>query len=570
MSRSAVALLVLLFSISAFSNAHAGDLDDRGANAYHDLLSAQQALLQSELDKDRTRLGSLEQLRAGGHASWLEVRRQRLKTQTMEVRVGLLKHLAATVKWNARSKPEESIFDGMTDPLGKLLFTDLKLKTDSAGEGIDLGLLQRFLVEREQSMIQTQTNPTEAEMNLIAAHRALANSLQNWMQHNHESVGHDAGVGNHQISDELLAASVKQCDVHNQLIELALSREQGRLEKVNELFAQNMTSGKDIQILQGRIDQLLRMQQEQTQVMVYLQQQESVSDVDEGSSVARSLAQEVRFQFELHEAHFQQESSRLEQEMLQEVLSRLEVAAAKAGGPTYSGIGHSLSIGQQNEINSYRQKIRMMELESQFAHCRIEVLKAQGESGRFLQVSLADEPETSPNFALGLSSASLINMLTVPGSARKALPSALFDRSFEPFPFDFRSHKGDFRSVSLTRRTPVSFSRSLTPKFSSRLSKTPSSFYQSRVGASRSSFGSFSTGKSVHKPLPTLGRAYRNGIIRSDLRPFLRVGQIPWYLPGSPTNLRTQQLRTDYRSNSFGISGNQLLHSTRFTDLHGR
>jgi len=80
--KSTVVLLALCFSFPAIVSA---DLwDNRSDSAYHQLLSAQQHLLQSELAQHKTRLQNLQQLKAGGHASWLEVQRQQLETQTVE------------------------------------------------------------------------------------------------------------------------------------------------------------------------------------------------------------------------------------------------------------------------------------------------------------------------------------------------------------------------------------------------------------------------------------------------------------------------------------------------------
>ena len=575
MLKPTVALLVLCFSFPALLTA--SELNDSGRSAYRELLSAQQHLLQSELNQHRSRLNSFEELLAGGHASWLEVQRQRLKTQTMEVQVELLNQLTASVDQAQQSRPDESIFDGMLDSRGKLLFTDLQLKTGSPNHAVESAMLQQFMAQTQQNVAEAYKKPVANQMEFAAAHQALATEFQNWMQDHSETASSGSAQGTSQISRELLAASRKQCEVNDQMIELMLVRERDRLQKVNELFAENMTSSKDIEILYGRINELLTLQQSQKRVMEYLMQQQPSPVTEQASSIERSLTQEIQFQFEIHEARFQLASSNLEAGLLREILSRLEVAAAKTANQQNSRLGNSLAIGQQNEINSYRHKIQMMELKSEFAQCRIDVLKAQGDSGKFFEVSLADEPEHSSGLA-GLSAAaspaSLINVLTVAGHTSVPLPSALLDRTFDPFPFAFQSHRNQFQSVSLTRRSSVSYSSSL-PKISGS-SSILSSRYQSILSSRRSSSSIsnsslYSNRTSSHyRPARTLGRAYQFGVIRSDLRPFLNVGQPPWYFPGSATNLRTQQLRTDSRFSTFGVSGNQLLRSTQFTDLYGR
>jgi len=210
-------------------------------------------------------------------------------------------------------------------------------------------------------------------------------------------------------------------------------------------------------------------------------------------------------------------------------------------------------------MNSYRHKIRMMELESEFAQCRMDVLNAQGESGTYLAVNLDSDPDQSLSFA-SLASSSLVGILTAPSSKRKALSSALFDSSFDPFPFEFRSHHNQFRSASLTQRTPVYFSRSLTRKSFKRPVK--SSVIDSRLRSSRSIASSYSRGIPSYKTHPTYGQIYRYGAIRSDLRPHLRAGQIPWQLPGSTPNFGSSQLRTNRFFNSTGFSGHSSLYPT--------
>lgn len=570
MWKPTLVLIVLLFSFPALLCA--GQPEEPGRSAYDELLTAQQHFLQSELTQHQTRLNSLEQLLAGGHASWLEVRRQRLKTQTMEVQVDWLNQLSAAVSQAQQSRPDESIFQGMHDLPGKLLFTDLQLKTRSSKYADESEMLQQFMTKMEQKIVEAHNQPIAVQTEFVSAHQALATEFQNWMQQHSDTLGSEADHGSNQISEELLAASRKQCQVHDQLIVLALTRERERMVKVNELLARNMTNAKDVQILQGRIDQLLLMQQEQKQVMDYLMQQEPSPVAQLAAIDERSLTQEIRFQFEHHEAQFQKASSDLEKEFLKEVLSRLEIAAASTFNQQNSRLGNALAIGQQNEMNGYRHRIRMMELESEFAQCRLDVLNAQAKSGTFLAVSLADEPERSPNLVVGFSPVSLVNVLVAPGNKSKALPSALLDSAFDPFPFQFQSRDDRFLSVSLTRRSPAFFSSSVKPR-SSRRSPITSPGYPSRLSSSRYSTSTSrygSRGSSSYRSSPTLGQAYRFGAIRSDLRPFLRVGQVPWYFPGSPTNLGRQQLRTSQRFNSYGVSGRSLLDSTSFTDLHGR
>ena len=557
MLKSTVILLALCFSFPAIVSADQWENQD--GSAYHQLLSAQQHLLQSELTQHKTRLHNLQQLEAGGHASWLEVQRQQLKTQTIEAKLHFLNQLSVSVQQAQQSRPNESIFEGMHDLPGKLLFTDLQLKAESSGQAIESKRLEQFTTKSQQNISDAYQMPTTVQMEFVTAHQALATGFQNWMQQQNDTSINSIRSGDSQVSGKLLAASRKQCTVHDQLIDELLSQERQRLEKVNELFALKMTSGKDIEILNGRINQLVMRQQALKQVTNYLMHQEASPVVEHDPIAERSLNQEICFQFELHEARFQKASANLEMGFHQAVLARLEVAAAQTSNQQTSRLGNSLAIGQQNEMNTYRHKIRMMELEAEFAQCRMDVLNAQGESGTFLAVNLDNEPEQSLSFA-GLASASLVGILTAPASKRTALSSALFDSSFDPFPFDFRSHHGRFQSATLTKRTPVYFSRSTRPKISSTSSSLRSSLYRSSLGSSRSRSRGYSSGLPLHKTHPTYGRAfpfgqvYRYGAVRSDLRPHLRAGQIPWQLPGTTPNFGSTQLRSIRQFNSFGSS----------------
>lgn len=64
-------------------------------------------------------------------------------------------------------------------------------------------------------------------------------------------------------------------------------------------------------------------------------------------------------------------------------------------------------------------------------------------------------------------------------------------------------------------------------------------------------------------------RAYPFGILRSDLRRYLNSSQPPWLLPGSPNNLRYNQLRTDDWRKTMGGSGSTKLKSKNYRDLSG-
>ena len=314
-------------------------------------------------------------------------------------------------------------------------------------------------------------------------------------------------------------------------------------------------------------------------------------EISKNAGSNQTLATEIRCQFDLLEARFQKASAGLELAMLNEIYGRLEIAAAKTAANFRAAsvhapdqFGGSLAKGQQAEMENYRRKIRMMEMEIQLAESRIDVVELQKNSAP-LYARLTERPSSGFAWVFPAPQDSLISMLSVshtktlspqPGNTLSALPSKLLDRSFGLFPSHFVGHGFNRRPIQLSHfhltqnyRSPVSLSLSRSSLgFSSRSLKKRSSF--NRHGLSSFRFGS-SVGRSssYYRGLSTFGRAYQYGVIRPDLRPFLRVGQVPWYFPGSASNLRLQQLRTKQRS-SFGVSGSQLLRTTIFTDVYGR
>jgi len=133
------------------------------------------------------------------------------------------------------------------------------------------------MTKSQQNIADAYNKPTSVQMEFVTAHQAMAAGFQNWMQEQNDTNSSNFGKGASQVSAKLLDASRKQCAVHKQLIEQLLSQERLRLQKVNELFAMKMTSGKDIEILNGRINQLVLRQQDLAQVTNYLMQQEASS-----------------------------------------------------------------------------------------------------------------------------------------------------------------------------------------------------------------------------------------------------------------------------------------------------
>ena len=100
-----------------------------------------------------------------------------------------------------------------------------------------------------------------------------------------------------------------------------------------------------------------------------------------------------------------------------EVLNRLELAAEQVAVTSTTGLGRTLRTGQQNEIKSYRNQIRLAELKSKLAQCRLEAIKVQEEHG-FSSELVVSREKPANDLTMAFSSLSLTHLLTVPNSPK--------------------------------------------------------------------------------------------------------------------------------------------------------
>ena len=301
-------------------------------------------------------------------------------------------------------------------------------------------------------------------------------------------------------------------------------------------------------------------------------------------------------------------SLNLNQSVLKKLIAASKDFEARTKLNANDRFGKLLSEGQQKEIAEYRWKIDALKLDIEAAEDKINVLML--EEDRFLQqvVLMADAPEVADDdsdgaVSLDLGPTWLNSMLAYHPSKNKTdtakrtvrfgyIESNIFDTlgskhglvllQSAGFPLGrFEADDSLLRPVQL-----IDYSR--------RMSYSPSRSYRMRIG---SSYGGsiyanqFRYGYSVianqnlvapslyNSPYATntyrrnqfksprhFDRAYPFGILRNDLRRFANPSQPPWYLPGSPNNLRYNQLRTNLISPS-GRTGYQILNSRNFTDL---
>ena len=552
--------------------------------AYVVLLQAQKQLHNAEYQSSAHRLRTLESLMADGHASWLEVRRQQLATTNLLAKANAYNQYVDL----ARSVLAESDGEIHQDSAwldGQLHFTDMHVRTENgfqleAGQTDDMiQQLNQDLAEQQEQVaklaagsassrhqaIQHRLNVANCEVAVTQARIGWLQGLDSTSQQNAMqpvSLTDSHGVGN----SKLASAAIAQCTAHSAIIEHLSAMEQERLGKVRELQAMAMTSQEDVELLENKISQLKDMAGGQLAISEFLgsNQTQFVSMKTSSSTVAK-----LRGSFQKCEAEFQLQSSTNEQKFLQEVLDRLELAAQRSVSVSHAsanGFGSSLSIGQQNEMKNYRDKIRLAELKSNLAQCRLEVINLQEEQG-FSSELVVSSAKSTDDLTMALSSLSLTLFVTVPNSPKLLLESMVHRKPVGSLPTIFHEFNTSYRPIQLTSAIR-SFSSSYRPSRSRSGSSSlglgsrshvwthqhgrgirsrnkvssfsqygtslysGSSYYRSRFSGSRysgsryhgSRFGSAST------------RTYPFGSLDSRLRNFQPAGYPPWLLPGSPTN----------------------------------
>lgn len=612
--------VVLVFSIPAragqYESTSVGSSYLRVLNAFDDRLGAELAL-------ERYRLGQLQGLLQRGHASWLETRKQQLKVDQLAAEcagyTGFVASLCETDRFEQLTGMPE------LNP-AVLQFTDLVFHDpdDSLGDSENeldqlLSLVARQLDQRqmERDQLQRDTNalstddPWKAHFQLRLE---VANAKVRYLESRIELLRQQRSAlgerpGSAEATDEagdsrnvLLCPSIdrlkfaaEQCAMHGQLITYRLEIERNRLVNLEQLRQNGMGSHRDLQLVQQNVDRLAQLLDRQHSVARWLNTCISKSSMpgNKLTALANSACPasnwlQIKKSFAKFEAQYQRRSAELETEMLQEILARLEAAVDASDAvdlETPAGMARTLAKVRQNELRTYRQRIQFGKLKIQLAVARMNSLSHQSEADTDeLQIEMkATAPALLRPILASVS-------LSVPGSNSASLlfasgrsndssmsvshPADIASLAIREnpgfFPTQFREIDGDYLAVKLIDhhrllrlryRSPVYSLNSGSPlRFDASAGRLP-------IGPPRS-FAPVDSRDSRSGKL--FDRVYYNGIIRSELRPFLNPGQPPWYLPGSPTNLRYRQLNTDYQRDAFGRTGNELLRTRVYTDLHGR
>jgi len=546
---------------------------------YFALLQAQKQLHNAQYQSAAPRLRTLESLLAGGHASWLEVRRQRLKATNLWEKTNSYNEYVNL----ARSVLAESDGEMYQDPAwrdGQLLFTDMHIRT-----GNDFQLEESKTVDLIQQLNQDLANQHEQVAKLATSsagsrHQAIQHRLNiascelaatqariGWLQRldsaSQENASHPVSLPSSSAAGNsgLTSATIAQYNAHTAIVEHLSAMEQERLVKVRELQAMAMASQQDVDSLEHKISQLKHMKEGQRAISQFLEASETqfVSKQTSPSTVAK-----LRSRFQKCEAKFQLQSSTNEQQFLREVLNRLELAAQQVAVTSTTGLGRTLRTGQQNEIKSYRNQIRLAELKSKLAQCRLEAIKVQEEHG-FSSELVVSREKPANDLTMAFSSLSLTHLLTVPNSpkltavSKRVLESIVDRKPIGSLPTIFHDSNINSRPTQLT-----SSARSFSPSYRPNRSRSGTSSlglgkrshvwtYQHGSGIrSRNKVSSFSPyGSSLHSSSrysgprtggsrigPASTRAYPFGALDSRLRRFQPAGYPPWLLPGSPTNFR--------------------------------
>lgn len=499
MIRYSLTFFVTLVLTATSSWASAKEAIPNRYQPYVSLLQAQKRLHDAEYQSAAHRLQTLESLKAAGHASWLEVRRQKLKANGLQLKTQMYDQFLS----HAQTALAETKIEFDEDPAwaeAQIHFTDLNIRM-----GNELSLSPEQIAGMVEELNQELKEQNEQVLKLAAAsgsvyvpthqHRlniaqgqlAVTQARIQWLQSlpsevAPESLRKSASRKNFyaqttkahsEISEasKIKSAAVKQCEAHTALVEYMLSTEEQRLGKVRELKAMSMASQEDINLLENKIATLHEMKDEQLTVSQFLKSAKT-RQVDVNQNQQSSVTQ-MRGGFQKFEAEFQLKAATLEKDFLTEVLVKLEQAVQlSAMNQTFSstnGLAQTLKIGQQNEIKNYQNQIRLAELKAELAECRIEVIELQNQQSSLSEFVVA--PSTSTDgLMMALNSMSLMTQfLTVAESPEFLLESMVHRSPIGSLPTQFRDFDINYRPIQLTSST-----RSFSPSYRPSRSRTAS------------------------------------------------------------------------------------------------
>ena len=578
---------------------------ENGWQIYLNNLQQQEQVLVAQQAIEEHRFTALKQLHQRGHASWLEQRKQGLKLEESKACV------LAFQGYVADTKKLQQEFASLAEAqfyFGNLKFTDVHVATSDHDFEADLNRLRKQQAETQQESNRLEkvtlglpSNDTWKRQYFLRWD--LENKKAKWLASQirlHEFQIESTPTADRQEdetrfaaqepSSELKDAVSTQIAIQQQLTQHLLQFENQRIAVLREMENSGTGNRADTNVVATHLEELELRGNEQEFVASLFEQpagksnyvkKRSTLSVVSDSDVSRQLQEK----FARGESSYQYQVASLRKQMLSEVLGRLlEIDQPTQAEPDYSSLSNSIHEASKQEIANYRWRIQLMELEMKLAKARENTLNAA--KGMFVVLDDSWQDSRQETVRQSAENLPLIGLLGRPLLSQWLVADAAMlndARSIDLRPLTIGLNKfpvGGFRSNDRLFR-PVTLSdtfQTYRPKYRSRSrsSSASSNFNRSRRYTNSSRYrGAYDySNRYSHSRHSYRGRqsarAYPFGNLDSSLRSFITPGQSPWLLPGSQTNLRTQQLRTNFGRDSFGRTGNQLLKTRSYTDIFGR
>ncbi len=386
-----------------------------------------------------------------------------------------------------------------------------------------------------------------------------------------------------------VAAAEAAAKGHVQSVKVQIAREKRRAAAIRGLHKEGHATDDELKLVNERVAELnsrLKTMQETNDLLIAVAERAGnpiQSLIAAESSSVSSWPTEVYSDWEfvfhlvdLRRAFYQEQAAadvhQLKSDMLSEVLKRLEAAAGKtaARGETDS----TLYLGQRNEIESYRLDVEFANANRQASIERQQILIF--EEQRFSQQAIAMY-DAACNSVVDtqwqpLSPLAWPRLLHLVGAVTSlpATNSVAHFSYLESGNLNWLTENANLAFVqsdvrfcaspligSICEYSLLPVDTSLMTHYSGRtyssvrgLQVEPEWMNYFRKSSNRNSVSTYAFPQlwknqyrhHVGRPFGDY-YPYPNGILRSDLRSRITPGQVPWYLPGSPANIRADQIR---------------------------
>ena len=602
--------------ITAMANcviAHDGELELFRANVMD-----QEQVLVAEQALEQLRFDNLQQLFHREHASWLEQRQQQLKHAESLAHVRSFQQYAAKIESLIQQHPTADF--GRHLNFGSIAFTDLQVASTPPSENVDtmkltIGELREQYLDSQREQLRLKNavaslQPTDSWRPEYVLRLDLLNKKTNWLASRvrlmeammkssqaEEQTAAEVKLTPSELDTDLHIAVEQQCKAHEQLLQHIVGFEQQRLNALAKLNTSDAAA--DMQLVQSKLESLRNSKGNLQRIAQHFPKSTGAAYVKNEmnwtvATASQNMSRQIHDQFARCEAEYQRDVARLRKQMLTEVLGRLLQIKQPAISPNYyDSLSQSIEQARHNEIANYRWRIELMELDENLAIARLKTMDTA--SGRFVVSESKSDKQQANRFGLdqykwlGLATPLLNQLVTAPASSYREFAAAkevkvadlsLFSGQLFNLPQDrFRAKDLTYHPLELSPRhlsyrpryrSPSTLSSSSLRSRSSFQSRSTAYSNRSRYETSRYDYGYYRNSSShYHRNRGRqFARAYPFGVLDSSLRSFITPSQTPWLLPGSSTNLRTQQLRTNFGRDSFGRTGNQLLKTRQYTDIY--